>query len=316
VSQAEPNSFHSATALVTGAAGFIGSALSARLAACGAVVHSVSRRAQGPASARHHWSVDLSDSSAVVKLIERVRPDYVFHLASHVWGAPDLKHYLPAFQSNLQTSVNLFYALVQTGCKRVITTGSLVEPDAGSGQSIPNSPYAAAKWASASYARMCHALYKLPVAIARVFMVYGPAQQDEGKLVPYVIRCLQRGEAPMISSGRHVIDWVFVDDVVEGFMKMATSEYIGGQSVDLGTGVQTTTADLVETLCDLMGGTIRPLYGALSDRPLEPVRVADRERAFAQVGYRSQVALREGLQRTINWYNTHPALAANEKVNV
>ncbi len=316
MSQAEPNSFQGATALVTGAAGFIGSALSARLAVCGAVVHSVSRRAEGPASARHHWSVDLSDASAVVKLIERVRPDYVFHLASHVWGAPDLKHYLPAFQSNLQTSVNLFYALVRTGCRRVITTGSLVEPDAGSGQSIPNSPYAAAKWASASYARMCHALYKLPVAIARVFMVYGPAQQDEGKLVPYVIRCLQRGEAPMISSGRHVIDWVFVDDVVEGFMKMATSEDIGGQSVDLGTGVQTATADLVETLCDLMGGTIRPVYGALSDRPLEPVRVADRERAFAQVGFRSQVALREGLQRTINWYNTHPAPAANEKANV
>jgi UDP-glucose 4-epimerase len=316
LTQPENGSFHGATALVTGAAGFIGSALSARLTASGADVHSVSRRPRGPISAHHHWSLDLSDSSAVIQLIKSVKPDYVFHLASHVWGAPDLKHYLPAFHSNLQTSVNLFYALAETGCKRVITTGSLVEPDAGSGQSIPNSPYAAAKWASASYARMCHALYKLPVAIARVFMVYGPAQQDEGKLVPYVIRCLQRGEAPMISSGRHVIDWVFVDDVVEGFMKMAISEDIGGQSVDLGTGVQTTTADLVETLCDLMGGEIRPLYGALSDRPLEPVRVADRERAYAQVGFRSQVALREGLQRTIHWYNAHPAAAARETANV
>jgi UDP-glucose 4-epimerase len=316
LTQPENGSFHGATALVTGAAGFIGSALSARLAACGAVVHSVSRRPNGPISAQHHWSLDMSDSSEVVKLIKGVKPDYVFHLASHVWGAPDLKHYLPAFHSNLQTSVNLFYALAETGCKRAITTGSLVEPDAGSGQSIPNSPYAAAKWASASYARMCHALYKLPVAIARVFMVYGPAQQDEGKLVPYVIRCLQRGEAPMISNGQHVIDWVFVDDVVEGFMKMATSEDVGGQSVDLGTGVQTTTADLVETLCDLMGGNIRPIYGAISDRPLEPVRVADRERAFAQVGFRSKVALREGLQRTIHWYNAHPAPAARETANV
>lgn len=316
MTQPEYGAFQGATALVTGAAGFIGSALSARLAASGAAVHSVSRRPNGPASAQHHWSLDMSDSSAVVKLIKSVKPDYVFHLASHVWGAPDLKHFLPAFHSNLQTSVNLFYALAETGCKRAITTGSLVEPDAGSSQSIPNSPYAAAKWASASYARMSHALYNLPVAIARVFMVYGPAQQDEGKLVPYVIRCLQRGEAPMISSGRHVIDWVFVEDVVDGFMKMALSENIGGQSIDLGTGIQTTTADLVETLCSLMGGNIRPVYGALSDRPLEPVRVADRERAFAQIGFRSQVALCEGLQRTINWYNTHPAPAATEKQHV
>jgi nucleoside-diphosphate-sugar epimerase len=65
-----------------------------------------------------------------------------------------------------------------------------------------------------------------------------------------------------------------------------------------------------------MGGNIRPVYGALPDRPLEPVRVADRERAFAQIGFRPQVALREGLQRTINWYNTHPAPAAEEKQHV
>jgi len=315
VTQPENGSLLGAKALVTGGAGFIGSALSARLAARGAVVHSVSRRPVGPVSAKHHWSLDLSDASAVEKLIKSVRPDYVFHLASHVWGSPDLKHLLPAFHSNLQTSVNLFYALAETGCKRIITTGSLVEPDAGSAQFIPNSPYAAAKWAAASYARMCHALYELPVSIARVFMVYGPAQQDEGKLVPYVIRCLQRGEAPRISSGRHVYDWVFVDDVVDGFVKMATGEDIDGQSVDLGTGIQTTTADLVETLCDLMGGKIRPVYGALSDRPLEPVRVADRERAFAQIGFRSTVALRDGLQRTINWYNAHPAPTAKATAN-
>ncbi len=78
---------------------------------------------------------------------------------------------------------------------------------------------------------------------------------------------------------------------------------------------QTTTTDLVETLCELMGGRVRPLYGALADRPLEPVRVADRERAFQQVGYRSRVALREGLQRTIDWYNAHPATAAKETTN-
>jgi nucleoside-diphosphate-sugar epimerase len=247
--------------------------------------------------------VDLSDSSAVDNLIRTLRPDLVFHLASHVWGAPDLKHLLPAFHSNLQTSVNLFHALVQSGCKRVITTGSLVEPDPASGQTIPNSPYAAAKWASASYARMCHALYGLPVAIARVFMVYGPAQQDEGKLVPYTIRCLQRGGIPQISSGRHVYDWIFVDDVVDGFLKMAVVDGIGGQSIDLGSGCQTTTADLVDTLCELMGATQRPHYGALADRPLEPVRVADTKRAFEQIGFRSTVALREGLQRTVDWYN-------------
>ena len=206
------------TALITGGAGFIGSALCDQLAAEGAAVHTVSRRPAGPPAAQH-WSVDLTDAGSVAQLIAAVKPDYVFHLASHVWGAPDLKHLLPSFHSNLHTTVNLFHALAETGCKRVITTGSLVEPDPGSGQLVPNAPYAAAKWASANYARMCHALYGLPVSIARVFMVYGPAQQDESKLVPYTIRRLQRGEVPKITSGRHVYDWVYVHDVVDGFLK-------------------------------------------------------------------------------------------------
>jgi UDP-glucose 4-epimerase len=312
VTQREYGALQGSKALVTGGAGFIGSALSAQLAANGSEVHSVSRRPNGPAAAHKHWSVDLSDSKAVDQLIGTLKPDYVFHLASHVWGAPDLKHFLPAFHSNLHTSVNIFHALAQTGCKRVITTGSLVEPDPGSGQTIPNSPYAAAKWASASYARMCHALYKMPTAIARVFMVYGPAQQDEGKLVPYVIRSLQRGEIPKISSGRHVYDWVFVEDVVDGFLKMAIANDIGGQSVDLGTGVQTTTADLVDTLCELFGAKDRPQYGAMPDRPLEPVRVADTNTAFGQIGFRSKVTLREGLQRTIDYYNAHPEVTVRE----
>jgi nucleoside-diphosphate-sugar epimerase len=311
----DDKAFRGSVALVTGGAGFIGSALCAQLTRLGAAVHSVSRRTGGPSGVERHWSVDLSDSAATDQLIRTVRPDYVFHLASHVWGAPDLKHLLPAFHSNLQTSVNLFHSLAVAGCKRVITTGSLVEPDPGSKQNIPNSPYSAAKWASASYARMCHALYDLPVAIARVFMVYGPAQQDEGKLVPYVIRCLQSGETPRFSSGRHVYDWVFVDDVVDGFLKIATADNIGGQSVDLGTGLQTTTIELVDTLFELMNAPDRPQYGVLPDRPLEPVRVADVRMAQAQIGFRSQVSLREGLQRTIDWYEAHPRAAEKEIAN-
>lgn len=303
----ERHSLSGATAVVTGGAGFIGSALCARLAENGATVHSVSRRANDNGVAHRHWSVDLVNSAAVDKLIADLKPDYVFHLASHVWGAPDIKHLLPAFHSNLHTTVNLFHALVGTDCKRIITTGSLVEPDPGSAHAIPNSPYAAAKWASASYARMCHALYKLPVAIARVFMVYGPGQQDETKLVPYVIRCIQRGEAPRISSGRHVYDWVFVDDVVDGFVRMALADDVAGQSVDLGTGKQTMTMDLVETLCELMSASNNPVYGALADRPLEPVRTADIERAKRQVSYEPRVALRDGLRMTVDWYNAHPA---------
>lgn len=298
--------FAGRTVLVTGGAGFIGSAVCARLARAGAVVHSASRRIAATGAAHRHWRVDLAEATAASELVRSVKPDYVFHLASHVMGAPDLCHVLPSFRSNLQTTVNIMVALAEGGCRRMITTGSLVEPEPGLAGQVPSAPYAAAKWASADYARMFHAVYGLPVAIARVFMVYGPAQQDESKLVPYVIRCVLRGEAPKISSGQGRFDWVFVDDVVSGLLQLAVAPEIDGKTVDLGTGVLTTTAALVERLCELLGSAIRPLYGALADRPLEPVRIARTAETVRLTSWSAQVDLGEGLRRTIEWYRGHP----------
>src|ERR1035438_9520954 len=93
------------TALVTGGLGFIGSALSARLRDADADVHTASRSPAPSNASSRHWPVDLGDDSAVVQLVQAIKPRYVFHLASHVMGAPDLHHVMPAFRSNLQTTV-------------------------------------------------------------------------------------------------------------------------------------------------------------------------------------------------------------------
>lgn len=289
-------------ALVSGAAGFIGSNLSRALLSKGARVHGAGRRsASGLGAGVEYSAVDLTDDAAAGELMRAVKPDYVFHLASHVWGAPDLKHVLPTFRSNLQTTVNLLTAATEVGCERMVVTGSLVEPEAAT-ERIPSSPYAAAKWASSDYSRMFHALYRLPVVIARVFMVYGPAQQDETKLVPYTIRSLARGEAPEITSGRRQIDWVYVDDVVDGLIALALAPDVEGDTVDLGSGSLITTAELVEMICSLMKSAVRPRLGALADRPLEPVRVARVADTTALTGWTPRVSLEQGLARTIDWY--------------
>jgi nucleoside-diphosphate-sugar epimerase len=230
----------------------------------------------------------------------------VFHLASHVMGAPDLHHVRPTFQSNLQTTVNLLSALAEVGCGRMIITGSVVVELENGARTIPNSPYAAAKSAASDYARMFHALYGFPVAIARVFQVYGPGQQDETKLVPYVIRCVLRGEAPKITSGKHCWDWIFVEDVVSGLMKLAVASGVDGKSVDLGSGLVIATKELVDKICMLMKTEIQPAYGTLADRPLEPLRVANTKESLRLIGWSPRIQLAEGLRRTIDWYGTHP----------
>lgn len=292
--------------VVTGGLGFIGSALVARLKKAGAEVHTVSRRAPEQSNNTRHWQIDLSDAATVARFVSDVKPHFVFHLASHVMGAPDLHHVLPAFQSNLQTTVNLLAALAQSGIGRMITTGSLVEPE-GNARVIPSSPYAAAKWAASDYARMFHALYEFPIAIARVFMVYGPGQQDETKLVPYVIRCIQRGEPPKITSGTRLIDWVFVEDVVSGLLKLAVVPGMDGKSVDLGSGSAIATKDLVDRICLLMGTDIKPAYGALQDRPMEPLRIANIEESKSMVGWSPETSLDDGIRKAIKWYEEHGA---------
>jgi nucleoside-diphosphate-sugar epimerase len=300
--QREP--FDGRVVLVTGGLGFIGGALVRSLTQAGAEIHTASRRPLESTGESRHWRMDLSEAEAVASLVRAVRPHYVFHLASHVMGAPDLHHVLPAFQGNLQTTVNLLSALAEVGCGRMITTGSLLEPENGA-RTIPNSPYAAAKWAASDYARMFHALYGFPVAIARVFMGYGPGQQDETKLVPYVIRCVLRGDAPKISSGTHRIDWIFVEDVVTGLMMLAAAPGVDGKSVDLGSGSVLATRELVDTICMLMKTGIRPEYGALPDRPLEPLRIADTKESLRLIGWSPTIQLAEGLPQTIDWYRRH-----------
>jgi nucleoside-diphosphate-sugar epimerase len=287
--------------MVTGGRGFIGATLSARLRTLGAEVHTVGRSAPDGAGDGRHWQTDLGDHAAVAELVDVVKPSYVFHLASHVMGAPDRHHVLPAFRSNLQTTVNLLCALADAGCKRLITAGSLVEPDANQ-RSVPNSPYAAAKWASSDYARLFHSLYGFPVAIARIFMVYGPAQNDITKLVPYVIRSILRGTAPKITSGSYPVDWVFVDDVVDGLMRLALASGVEGKTIDLGSGSLITTKELVDLICSLMRAPFAPSYGALPDRPMEPVRVADVATSLREIAWSPKTRLPEGLQQTIEWY--------------
>ena len=289
-------------ALVTGGVGFIGGHLCEKLAKSGFEVHSVSRREHSSTDRLRHWRVDLSDFDAVSGVIKTVKPDYVFHLASHVQGSPDIKHVLPAFHGNLQTTVNLLTAVAEQGCRRFVTTGSFMEPTGTGTDTTPTSPYAAAKWASTAYCRLFRAIYKVPVSTARVFMVYGPGQQDNTKLVPYAIQCLLKGEPPQISSGRRLVDWIYVEDVADGFIRLALAPNADGLTADIGSGSMIATSDLVELICKVAGSPLKPAIGALADRPMEPTGAANVDESRRVIGWEPKFSLEEGLRRTVEFY--------------
>jgi UDP-glucose 4-epimerase len=303
--------------LVTGASGFIGTALCTRLIASGVEVHGVSRspRAganmrnrslageaslQGQTSKVHWWNADLIELEAARSLMRAIRPDVTFHLASLVTGSRDLGMVLPILQNNFMTAFNLLLSTAENHAGRIVLAGSFEEPDEL--DSVPCSPYAAAKWSASGYARMFRALYQVSVVNAKIFMVYGPGQEDHTKLIPYVTTSLLRGEAPKLSSGTRLVDWIYVDDVVSGLVSCAQKPGIDGHTVELGSGEMHSIREIVEKLVDLAACTVDPVFGALPDRPLERIQKADIAVSHELIGWRPSTPLKSGLTRTVEWY--------------
>ncbi|MEQ4721102.1 NAD-dependent epimerase/dehydratase family protein [Nonomuraea sp. B19D2] len=279
-------------ALVTGASGFIGAHLVRRLAELGADVHGASRTGSGH---------DLRDQGAVDGLFAAVRPEVVFHLASEVNGARDVSVVRPTLEGNLKSTVNVLTAAAGSGC-RVVLAGSSEEPRPGNGHTPAPSPYAMAKAAATGYAELYHRLWNVPCTIVRPTMVYGPGQRDTAKLVPYVTLALTRGEKPRLTSGSKVVDWVYIDDVVEAFALAGLSERAIGQAFDVGTGTKVSVREAVELLYRIAGEESAPPFGTVPDRLLDVPQVADPGPARELIGWRPRVGLEDGLRRTVAWY--------------
>jgi UDP-glucose 4-epimerase len=289
--------------LVTGAAGFIGARLCARLRDAGVEVHALSRREQTGEHDSIQWhQVNLTDADAVQALVRSLAPDTVFHLASQVCGDPGHQYVRPMLENNLLGTVNLLTAVQDAGCRRMVVTGTVVEPRDGE---AATSPYAAAKGAATEYARMFHALYGTPVVCLRLAMVYGPGQRESHKLIPYVIRSLLEGEPPTVSSGRWEVDWVYVDDVVQALMLAAVADGVEGQILDVGTRDVASVRSVVQRLASMIDDQVHPTFGAIDDRPLEQSISPNLAETRERLGWSPATTLDDGLARTVSWYRGH-----------
>lgn len=285
--------------LVTGATGFIGGHLADRLVAAGARVTGVSRRPPPAADGMSWVRADLTEPGRPAAVLDEVRPDVLFHLASTVTGTRDRASVGPVLRANLVAAVDLMATALDCGTERVVLTGSVEEPEPD--DPVPSSPYAAAKWAATGYARCLHALYGLPVTVLRLAMVYGPGQGDGTKLVPYTATSLLSGREPRIGSGTREVDWVYVDDVVDALLAAAARPG-RGDVLTIGSGTSVTIRETVELLDRIVGAGVHPRFGAVPDRPLDTARIADPGPAGALLGWRPRVSLAEGLSRTVDWY--------------
>jgi nucleoside-diphosphate-sugar epimerase len=288
------------TVLITGASGFLGTALRLRLSAAGAVVHAISRRESDDQDARW-WNADLTAPDSLAELLHAAEPEVVFHLAGETSAGRALDLVRSTFEANVVTTVNLLASLTKSSPKtRVVLAGSLEEPDLRAG-GTPTSPYALSKSTAAAYGALFQELYGLSFVHLRIFMAYGPGQAAVSKLVPYVTLSLLRGEPAELSSGTREIDWIYVDDAVHALAAAGLENRAAGQTLDVCSGTTASVRRVAEEIVRLLGrGELR--FGALEDRLREEERVGDPEPAKRILGWQATTPLQEGLRRTVEWY--------------
>ena len=294
--------------LVTGAGGFIGCRLVAALVTAGAHVSILESPSADIAPLRElishvgHYSVDIRDQTAVHQAVHASRPEYVFHLAAVGVTDPFLSLEL-ALDVNLQGAINLFRACFDGKGRfkpaRLVHTGTPYEFGGDRGEPDPISPYAASKAAAFAVARMYHRMAGWPIVTVRPFQVYGPGQSPRA-LIPAAIQAVRAGRTFRMTGGEQKRDFVYVDDVVRGFL-LAALKGVDGRSYELGWGEALSTRAVMEKLYRrILRVEESPEYGALPYRPGEIWDLAaDVGLAVEDLGWRPQVSLERGLWLTV-----------------
>ena len=309
--------------LVTGGAGFIGSTLVDRLLAEGhevTVVDDLSRgrlenlesaRAAGARFGFHH--MDVNDP-AIESVVVGARPEVVFHLAAQIDVRLSVEDPVHDAQVNVVGTVRLAEAARRAGVRRIVFTssggsiyGPVTELPVAESRSVdPLSPYAAGKIAGEIYLEMYSRLYGLEWAGVAPANVYGPRQDPHGEAGVVAIfsqRLLSGAPTRVFGDGGNTRDYVYVDDVVDAFVRAATVPAAAGLRFNVGTGVETSDRELHSLVAEAAGAPDDPEYAPA--RLGDVARSAlDAARAGEVLGWSPQVAIAAGVARTVDYFRS------------
>ena len=324
--------------LVTGGAGFIGSAVVRHIvrdtdwsvANVDKLTYAgnLESLAEARTSNRHrHFKVDICDRAALDAVFQEVRPDAVLHLAaeSHVdrsidGAAPFIETNITGTYMLLEATLAHWRTLDETARARFrfqhISTDEVFGSLGATGRFTettpyqPNSPYSASKAASDHLVRAWHHTYGLPTLATNCSNNYGPYHFPE-KLIPLVILRALGGESlPVYGKGENVRDWLHVEDHAEA-LTLVLRKGRPGETYNVGGDSERRNIDVVRAICTLLdemlpGSPNRPhekLIRFVTDRPGHDARYAiDATKIKTELGWRPRHSFEEGLRETVRWF--------------
>jgi dolichol-phosphate mannosyltransferase len=304
--------------LVTGASGFVGANLARRLLEEGHEVHLLLRE-------RHHqWRVqeirddvtvhesDLSDLASLDAVMAAARPEWIFHLAAH--GAyPDQQDLDQMIATNMQGTANLVRAAERGGVEALVNSGSSSEygyKDHAPSEDEwldPNSNYGATKAAATLLCRFTAQRSVVRITTLRLYSAYGPFEEPS-RLVPTLVVKGLEGHLPPLVNPNIARDYVYVNDICDAYLlAAATPAMEPGAVFNVGSGVQTTLAEIVAIARRLLSIREEPQWGTMPERSWDTnVWVSNPKRIKAELGWSVKQDIESGLRKTIEWFNWHP----------
>jgi nucleoside-diphosphate-sugar epimerase len=252
---------------------------------------------------------DLVDEGAAASIIGRIRPTWVFNLASVVDVRRELGMIEPQIRGTQMSAVNVALACLEHNVERLVHAGTCEEygngpaPFRESQDPSPVSPYSAAKAAATAYVRMLCSSFGLRAVVLRPFLTYGPGQESN-LMIPALIRSALNGRDFPMTKGEQTREFNYVDDIVSGFLTAAEAPDVVGKVINLGCGEPRRIREVAELVLNLMGNRVRAEFGKLPYRPGETWEFyCSNELATTLLKWRATIALEEGLRRTIAWFS-------------
>lgn len=300
--------------VVTGATGFVGANLARRLLSDGHAVHllvrpgyTAWRLAEIEREVRTHL-VSLQDRAGVERAIDEIKPEWIFHLAVHgAYSSQTDVHDI--FQTNVLGAVNLVEACLKTGFDAFVNTGSSSEygfkdhPPSEREWLEPNSHYSVTKAAATHYCRFTAQSRKVLIPTLRLYSVFGPYEEPTRLLPTIMVKALQ-GELPPLVNPRIARDFVYVDDVLDAYLLAATRrEQEAGAVYNVGSGIQTTLAEVVDCARRVAGIKAEPSWGSMPDRKWDTTSwVADNRKIRSELGWSPKLDFEQGFRLMLDWF--------------
>jgi len=297
--------------LITGAAGFLGTALANRLTLEGHQVRGLDDLSTGdPQGLKpdvHFTRGDVSDRPKLWTLLQEV--DCVYHLAARV-SVPESILYPREYNVvNVGGTVSLMEAMRDVGVRRVvlISSGAVYgeqdeQPVIETATPDPNSPYAVSKLAAETYVRTIGRLWGMETVSLRVFNAYGPGQRlppTHPPVVPYFLKQALRGGTLVVNSdGSQTRDYVYVDDAIQAMIAAATAPDINGLVINVGSGTETSVRGLAAKVAEVVGLEAETIFSSKTSGGVKRL-CADLTLAGQKLNYKPSFSLKDGLRLTL-----------------